>query len=105
MAKSAGARARSAGVLAVSPEASRRVATCHRCPLYQVTAGGTGYCGKPFLHKVLRKPSLEGCGCPVQEKAKAPAEHCPLNRFNQPAGRGKGGACDCKWCALGRIRG
>lgn len=100
MAKSAGARIRSVGALPISPLVDQRLAICRRCPLYHVSSTGQPYCGKPFLKQIVRNPSLEGCGCPLPDKARSPAEHCPLTRFNQPARRAHGTPCNCKWCAI-----
>jgi hypothetical protein len=95
-AKSASARLRNLGVLRGRVDWATRAATCERCPL-RVVAGGTSYCGTPFLRKVNRDAALDGCGCPTIAKAKDPREHCPVNARHQAAQTSRLG-CDCKWC-------
>jgi len=73
-----------------------RAAVCERCHL-RVIQCGVSYCGKPFLHQILRTDAIDGCGCPCQEKAKTPGEHCPLDIHNHPANHAKN-PCNCKWC-------
>jgi hypothetical protein len=97
-AKYAGAIARRAGAAGVHPDWTIRAAVCEQCPL-RVVAGSVSYCGQPMQRKPLRDPSLDGCGCPTREKAKAPDEHCPLTPRHQPAAS-EDGVCDCKWCVL-----
>jgi hypothetical protein len=97
-AKSAAARLRRLGVLPARVDWAARAAVCERCPL-RVIAGGTSYCGTPFLRRVDRDPALDGCGCPTVAKSKDPAEHCPVNgRYEAARSDGHGGACECKWC-------
>ena len=98
MAKSAAARLRRIGALSAADDWARRAEVCERCPL-RVVQRGVSYCGQPFLQKMDREDSVDGCGCPTREKAKSPAEHCPLDVRNRPA-QTVGGTCTCKWCAM-----
>jgi hypothetical protein len=97
-AKSAAAKLRNFRVLPVRVDWPARAQACERCPM-RVFAGGTSYCGTPFLRKPDRDPFIDGCGCPTIAKAKDPAEHCPLNASHRSATTTRGG-CDCKWCRL-----
>ena|SRR5947209_7717592 len=92
-AKSAAAKLRRGGMLPVRLDWAKRAEICERCPL-RVVSRGVSYCGKPFLRQVTREPT-DGCGCPTRDKAKAPGEHCPLNRSHAAADHS---VCDCKWC-------
>ena len=98
-AKSVAARLRRMGLLGESRDWAARAAARERCPLRTLYHGVT-YCGRPFLHRVGRGASADGCGCPTAAKAKSPAEHCPLDRHNRPAVTSALG-CTCKWCNLG----
>jgi hypothetical protein len=98
MAKAAAARLRGMGALRTSVDWAGRAAVCERCPL-RVVRGGVSYCGTPFLHQIDRDPTIDGCGCPTRDKARAPGEHCPINDRHLAASR-EGGRCSCKWCAL-----
>ena len=98
MAKAAAARLRATGALRTSVDWAARAAACERCPLL-VVRGGVGYCGTPFLRQVHRDPTVDGCGCPTRDKARSPAEHCPITPRHGPSSNA-GGACSCKWCAL-----
>jgi hypothetical protein len=99
-AKSAAAKLRRGGLLPVRIDWTTRAAVCARCPR-QVVRRGVAYCGKPLLEQVEREAE-DGCGCPVNDKAKAATEHCPLDARHRPARRADG-RCTCKWCdvALG----
>lgn len=101
-AKAAGARLRRMGLMAESDDWARRAVICERCPLRTVYRG-VSYCGKPFLQKVDRDETIDGCGCPCQAKAKSPKEHCPLDLRNRHAVVGLDG-CTCKWCATPAAR-
>src|SRR3954447_14159546 len=79
-ARSAGARLRNLGVLRSDVNWLARLAVCRGCPLRTMVAGKP-HCGKPLLRQ-LNRSTAEGCGCPLEDKAKRPAEHCPLT----PAG-------------------
>src|SRR3954454_4367090 len=96
-ARSAGARLRNLGVLRSDVNWLARLAVCRTCSLRTMVAG-VPHCGKPLLRQ-LNRASGEGCGCPLEDKAKRPDEHCPLT----PAGAIRAlenlGACGCKWCA------
>ena len=96
MAKSAAAKLRTMKALPMAENWTLRAAACERCPLHRVY-GSTTYCGKPFLRQIDRDPAVDGCGCPTREKAKSPAEHCPIDARNHPAVQGHG-TCNCKWC-------
>jgi hypothetical protein len=96
-AKAAGARFRALRLTATHPDWARRAAICETCHLRAIRCN-ISYCGKPFLSKIDRDPTLDGCGCPCREKAKSPEEHCPLDRRHQPAWQ-RDGHCTCKWCA------
>jgi hypothetical protein len=95
-AKSASARLRNLGVLKVSNDWRRRLNTCAGCDLYTVV-NRVPHCGKPLLRQILRSPD-QGCGCPVEAKARRTAEHCPISATKTP--RQQSGACDCKWCSV-----
>jgi hypothetical protein len=97
-AKAAKARLRAMGLGATAPDWQRRAEACERCPL-RVVRHNVSYCGRPLLERVDRDVESEGCGCPTHAKAKAPDEHCPLDRFNRAASM-VGRSCNCKWCAL-----
>jgi len=97
MANSAASRLRKMGALAMAVDWAARAEVCERCPL-RVVQGGVSYCGRPFLQKLDREDSVDGCGCPTREKAKSPGEHCPLDVRNRAAMK-IGGECNCKWCA------
>jgi hypothetical protein len=96
MAKSAGARLRQIGALPSSGDWVRRAEICENCPM-RVVRAGVSYCGTPFLQKIDREPSQDGCGCPTREKAKSPSEHCPITRRHLPSTQSDVG-CNCKWC-------
>lgn len=93
-AKSAGARLRRAGILRTDPLSAGRLQQCEACSL-RVVADGVAHCGKPLL-KQIRRPADQGCGCPVEDKARRPGEHCPITLSGRP--RNERGICDCKWC-------
>ena len=96
MAKGAAARLRRTGALPTSVDWAARATVCERCPLL-VVRHGVSYCGTPFLRQVNRDPVTDGCGCPTRDKARSPAEHCPITDRHAAAERG-GGWCSCKWC-------
>lgn len=100
-AKYAGARLRTAGQLPVFPDWRRRVEICRTCPL-RVVADGISYCGRPLGQRFFGKSDQPdgGCGCPVADKARDPAEHCPLTSETG------GGECGCRWCVgrMGEVR-
>ena len=96
-AKSTAAHLRRAGLLPVRVDWPRRAEICERCPL-RIVRKGISYCGNPFLEQIDRDPSTEGCGCPTRDKARSPAEHCPLTQHNRPA-QTLAGRCNCKWCS------
>jgi hypothetical protein len=96
-AKSAAARLRRLGIALVHPRWEQRAAICERCPM-RVIHRGSSYCGTPFLRQVERDPAVDGCGCPTVEKARSPAEHCPLTPRHLPAAQLARG-CTCRWCA------
>jgi hypothetical protein len=98
MAKAASSRFRKMGLGTVAPDWARRAETCERCPM-RVGHRGVSYCGKPLLKQIDRDPAVDGCGCPIREKAKAPGEHCPIDHRHQPSTGDAG--CRCKWCSLG----
>ena len=95
-AKSAAARFRQMGMTAEHPGWAARAVICERCPL-RVVEKNISYCGKPFLKKIDRDETLEGCGCPVRAKAKDPAEHCPITPRHLASKQSPTG-CTCKWC-------
>jgi hypothetical protein len=99
-AKSASARLRNLGVLRVDAGWQARVAACAGCPLRTVVRGVT-YCGQPLLRRLDRSPA-DGCGCPVEDKARRPGEHCPLAADGTPRRTPGGTGCDCKWCQVGQ---
>jgi hypothetical protein len=99
-AKAASAKLRQMGVARVEPEWSRRAAVCEQCPL-RVVRRGVSYCGRPFLERVDRDETVDGCGCPTVAKARTPGEHCPLNTRNRAALTDRS-TCDCKWCVAVR---
>ncbi len=88
---------RGIGVGSEHPDWQARAEICSRCPLC-VTEKRHAFCGKPFLSKINREEATEGCGCPVLEKAKDPAEHCPRNRVFDPSTKAHADLCDCTWC-------
>jgi hypothetical protein len=95
MAKAASARLRNLGAGRVATDWSTRAQICARCPM-QVIHNGVAHCGTPFLRKIDRDPVLDGCGCPVNDKARSPGEHCPVDgRFQLPVAEPR---CNCKWC-------
>ncbi len=96
MAKAASARLRGVGALKVADNWTTRAAICENCPL-MVVRGNTSYCGTPFLQKIDRDPGIDGCGCPTRDKARSPAEHCPLDARHRPATQ-ESNICNCKWC-------
>ncbi len=96
-AKATVAKVRARGWAAEHPQWAARAEICERCPL-RVIQCNRAYCGRPFLQQPHRDPLLDGCGCPCREKAKDPAEHCPLTSDHQAASRSKTG-CNCKWCS------
>ncbi len=98
MVKGAAARLRRTGALSTAVDWVARAETCERCPL-RVIRGNVSYCGTPFLQLVNRDPTLDGCGCPTRDKAKAPGEHCPISPRYEAAAKADG-RCDCKWCAV-----
>ncbi len=98
IAKATAARLRNRGALPTAVDWAARAAVCERCPLL-VVRGGTSYCGRPFLRQLARDPAVDGCGCPTRDKARSPAEHCPVTDRHLPAGTG-GGQCSCKWCGI-----
>ena len=97
-AKYAAARARDAGAVAVHPEWRERREACRSCPLHVLDLAGVGHCGVPMTRRPLADPLAEpGCGCPVADKARDPAETCHLHVDGDDA------TCDCPWCrAAGR---
>ena len=97
-AKAATARLRAMGLGATAPDWAPRAEICERCPL-RVVRHNVSYCGRPLLERVDRDVETEGCGCPTHAKAKAPDEHCPLDRSNRAAFV-IAGNCNCKWCNL-----
>lgn len=82
---------------AVHPEWQARAELCQRCPLCVVQCGKS-YCGKPLLRQLDRHVPTDGCGCPVNAKAKDPAEHCPRNAAWETSSKTTGASCDCTWC-------
>jgi len=98
-AKSAAAKFRGIGLKAEHTDWAARAVMCERCPL-RVVEKNISYCGKPFLKKIDRDESLEGCGCPVRAKAKDPSEHCPITPRHLPSQQSASG-CTCKWCQIG----
>jgi hypothetical protein len=96
MAKAASARIRGLGMTAISADYPARAAICERCPM-RVIQNNITYCGTPFLSKIDRDPVLDGCGCPIRDKARSPAEHCPADARFQPATQ-REGRCNCRWC-------
>jgi hypothetical protein len=94
--KFATARLRQVGALRVHPRWEARAAVCERCPL-RVVRCGTSYCGNPLLSQIDRDPAVDGCGCPCHDKAKDPAEHCPITARHHPSEH-RDGSCTCKWC-------
>ena len=91
-AKAASARLRDGGTLAVSPDARERLAVCRRCPL-RVVHDGAEFCGKPLWQR--DRGDEPGCGCPLVDKARDPAEHCPLAAESAEPGFSRA----CRWCA------
>lgn len=87
----------------VDPRWPAKAEICLRCPL-RVIEGKTVYCGKPYLHKPDRVDALDGCGCPVNAKAKDRTEHCPIN-WQHTAAAQPPRRCDCKWCVPSLQRG
>ena len=98
MAKAAAARLRRTGALATRVDWAARAEVCERCPL-RVVRGNVSYCGTPFLRQIDRDPTVDGCGCPTWDKARAPGEHCPITSRHLAASN-DGGRCSCKWCDL-----
>ena len=96
-ARSAGARLRNLGVLRTDVNWLARLAVCRSCPL-RTMSKGVPHCGKPLLQQLGRTPA-QGCGCPLTDKAKRPAEHCPLTPAGAVRSAAKTKVCDCKWCA------
>lgn len=95
-AKSAASRLRKVGVLRTQANWAARAAVCRDCPLRAVV-NGVPHCGKPLLRQIHRSPA-DGCGCPIEAKARTPGEHCPLNGVADPSTVTADG-CDCRWCA------
>ncbi len=95
-AKSAAAKFRAMGVGKEHVDWAARAVICERCPL-RVVERNVSYCGKPFLKKIDRDETLDGCGCPVRAKAKDPDEHCPITPRHLPATQDSK-RCNCKWC-------
>ncbi|MCC6241027.1 MAG: hypothetical protein IT448_12085 [Phycisphaerales bacterium] len=96
-AKSAKAQMRKTGLLRTTPDIDLRKSVCHQCPMRKVYAG-VSYCGSPLLRKINRDPVQEGCGCPIDDKAADPREHCPITyQFNAATGASDG--CNCRWCS------
>jgi hypothetical protein len=102
MAKSAAAKLRNFRALPIAADWNLRAGACERCPMRTVFSG-ISYCGKPFLRQMDRDPATDGCGCPTADKAKSPAEHCPVDARHQPAVQ-VGSYCSCKWCAAKHSR-
>lgn len=84
-------------VAANHPEWMARAEICQRCPLVHVQCGKS-YCGKPLLRHIDRDEPVDGCGCPVNAKAKDPAEHCPRNAHYEASIKTDASTCDCTWC-------
>lgn len=99
--KKLGSAIRGVGMLREHPDWQARAEICTRCPL-GVVENRRAYCGKPFLSKIEREEATEGCGCPIYDKAKDPAEHCPRNRLFEAST--KSGECDCTWCVALRTQ-
>ncbi len=96
--KFASARLRQVGALRIHPQWQARAEVCERCAL-RVVKCGISYCGNPLLQQIDRDPATDGCGCPCRDKAKSPAEHCPIDFHYRAADRRPhGGECSCKWC-------
>ena len=90
------ARLRDAGLLPVATDPRPRLAACAACPL-RTLADGVAYCGRPLWQRdVLAGRREPGCGCPLADKARDPAEHCPLAAEGLPV---SGERCTCRWCA------
>src|SRR5260221_537312 len=83
-ARYAGSIARRAGAGGVHPDWAARATLCERCPM-RVLVGKVSYCGQPLHRKPVRDETEGGCGCPTREKAKSPAEHCPLTPAHRAA--------------------
>jgi|SRR5690606_15620307 len=98
MAKHAAARLRRMGLLSARADWLARVRICQSCPLC-TTSDKQLFCGKPFLKKPFRDETVDGCGCPLIDKARAADEHCPIDPLHQP--RSTAGRCNCKWCSAG----
>ena len=100
-AAAAKARLREAGKLPAAADWPRRLAACRGCSL-RVVVEGEPYCGRPIWQRVPHRPEA-GCGCPLNDKARDPQQHCPLAAAENPApaGGAAGGAagCGCRWCA------
>jgi hypothetical protein len=96
-AKAASAKLRRLAVLPRKQDWSVRAAVCERCHM-RVVHRGVSYCGQPLLRQIDRDPAVDGCGCPTREKAKDPAEHCPIDLKNLRTTQNNT-ACTCKWCA------
>jgi hypothetical protein len=94
-AKLTSARLRGVRAVKTHPQWATRAATCEYCPIRVIHKGKT-YCGQPFLSQIQRSPE-EGCGCPINDKAKDPAEHCPVDSRHRVATQ-MGNNCNCKWC-------
>jgi hypothetical protein len=98
--KASAATLRSNGVGKVHPDWATRAEACERCAM-RVIACNRSYCGQPFKRMPVRNVAVDGCGCPTREKARDPAEHCPLTSDHVAAAGVDGppdGACNCKWC-------
>jgi hypothetical protein len=83
---------------AVHPEWETRAEICQRCPLVVVQCRKS-YCGKPLLRHLDRDEATDGCGCPVNLKARDPGEHCPRNVAWEASSKTDALTCDCTWCA------
>jgi hypothetical protein len=96
-AKAASARLRRLGLRGQAADWARRASLCEMCHM-RIVHRGVSYCGRPFLDKIRRVGAEDGCGCPCNDKAKDPSEHCPITPRGLPATT-IGDECDCKWCS------
>jgi len=96
-ARAAGARMRAVGVLRSADNWRTRLAICRTC-LLRTVSNGVSLCGPPYLRQLHRTPA-DGCGCRCEDKAKRPAEHCPLTIQGRPLPTPHPAACTCQWCA------
>ena len=67
------------GKRAEPQEAMRRFGICNGCSLV-FHEKQKMYCGQPFNGKV-RDEQLQGCGCPIDRKARLADEHCVLGKW------------------------